>query len=112
MSSPILPITDPFGPPTANGGDVVDLSAFVAGLDVCERALTIEATRGRPPAALLDEMLAAGSRHEELRRTGIEMVFTESADGRTVVELIDGAGQTLRAVTVAEAFEISAGSAE
>jgi hypothetical protein len=111
MSSPILPITDPFGPPTATGGDVADLSAFVSGLDACERALTIEATRGGPPADVLDDILAAGARYDELRRAGLEMVFTDAADGRAVVELLDGSGQP-RELTIVEAFEIAAGAAE
>jgi hypothetical protein len=118
MSSPILPIWGPSGPPghsasapTADGG-ASDGGAFLAALAASERMPTIEASRGGPPPEVLDQIAAAAGRNEQLRASGRELRFcADEQSGRVTIELRDRQAGTARTISAAEALDIAAGKA-
>jgi hypothetical protein len=113
MSSPILPITDFTGRPTdipQTPTSAEDIGAIVSVLSASEFPLALIASRGGPPAELLEEIAAAGMLEEQLRESGYRLRFTSAAGGRrTAIELIDRDGHTMRSLSTAEALEVAAG---
>ena len=70
----------------------------------------IDLTHGGPPPELLDQMARADQINMRLRRSGRELCFALSADGRSLqIELRDSAGRVLRTLTLSEAIELADG---
>jgi hypothetical protein len=70
----------------------------------------IDLTHGTPPAELLDEMARADEVNTRLRRSGREICFALSADGRSLqIELRDDAGCVLRVLSLSETIDIAEG---
>ncbi len=111
MSSPFLPAHGALGPPsctpaqTSAGG----VDAFLAAVDGLP---AIEAARGGPPPAVLEQIAAAAEIERTLRASGRELRFYTGAPGRRItIELTGGEGATLRTLSVGEAAALAAGQA-
>jgi hypothetical protein len=112
MSSPILPIESPLGPPrvTSPAAGAEDIGAFVSELTASETTLALAASRGGPPPEVLDQIAAAGRVDERLREGGHRLRFTPAQPGeRTRIELCDREGNAVRTLSTAEALEMAAG---
>lgn len=113
MSSPIQPISTPAAPTTIPpyASSPAGRAAFQSDLAAFEAALAIDATRGGPPAEVLDQMEAAHAINARLYESGFELRFAPDHPGGSVrIELYDSKGKAVRAVTVSEAFEIASGT--
>jgi hypothetical protein len=113
MSSPVLPINGPSGlsrvTPSA-GARTEDIGAFVSELTAGEATFALAASRGGPPAEVLDQIAAAGRIEEQLRASGHQLRFSPAAQGeRTRIEIHDRDGNPVRALSTAEALELAAG---
>jgi hypothetical protein len=113
MSSPILPINGPSGlsrvTPSADAG-AEEIGVFVSELAAGETALALAASRGGPPAEVLDQIAAAGRIEEQLREGGHQLRFSAAAQGeRTRIEIHDRDGNPVRTLSTAEALELAAG---
>ncbi|HXB14883.1 MAG TPA: hypothetical protein VNV44_03970 [Solirubrobacteraceae bacterium] len=98
MSSPPAPPTDQ--PPSSGGPPERD------------KERRIDLTHGDPPAELLDQMAHADEINMRLRRSGRELCFALSGDGRSVqIELRDSDGRVLRILSLSEAVELAEGGA-
>lgn len=113
MSSPILPIQAHFGlsGPIESAKDAdADVEAFVSELSASDRALTIAADRGGPPAEVLDQIAAAGRIGEQLRENGTHLRFTSTGRGqRVAIELLDTKNNTVSKLSIADTLKIAAG---
>jgi hypothetical protein len=113
MSSPILPINGPLGllrvAPSAGAG-AEDIGAFVSELTAGEATLALAASRGGPPAEVLDQIAAAGRIEEQLREGGHQLRFSAAAQGERIrIEIHDHEGNPVRTLSTAEALELAAG---
>jgi hypothetical protein len=111
MSSPMLPISGPFGPSdlTPPGAGDASPASFTADLDRAHgRPPSIGAARIGPPPEVLEEMAGAAERFDELRRAGYEVTFVGSQGHGTSIELRDPRGD-VRLLSISEAVEIAAG---
>jgi hypothetical protein len=105
MSSPTRRITDP-GP--AAGQTLPPELAFELARD--EGAMPIELSRTAPPAEVLEQVALADTIGQMLSEQDRELTFSLSPDNRLLgIELCDGSGEFLRAVSAAEAMEIAVG---
>jgi hypothetical protein len=113
MSSPILPIKGLSGPPTdmpSVADSAEEIGALVSEIAASERPRALIASRGGPPAELLDQIAAAGQVEELLRESGYRLRFLTQPQGqRTQIELCDRHGNSVRVLSTAEAFELAAG---
>jgi hypothetical protein len=115
MSSPIIPIEGPLDPhpvttTTAVAADhAARVGTFASELAAGNTQLAIIASRGGPPPEVLDQIAAAATIEEQLRDSGRQLRFSATDGGRTLIELQDRDGNTLRGVSTAEAFELAAG---
>lgn len=112
MSSPMLPITGPSGPPNltpATGADDADPASFMSELDRAGRGPRIDAARIGPPQEALDEIATAAELYDELRRAGYEVRFADKPSGQpSAIELRDPDGN-VRRLSAAEAIDVAAG---
>jgi hypothetical protein len=77
-----------------------------------EKERGIDLTHGEPPPELLDQMAHADELNMRLRRSGREICFALSADGRSVqIELRDSDGRVLQILSLSEAIELAEGTA-
>jgi hypothetical protein len=91
MSSPITSISDLFGP----AGRTTPL---------------IEAGRLAPPPAVIEQIAQAAEAYEEIRADGHELAFLGGSAGeRVTVEVRDTRGNTLKTLSIADAFDGAAG---
>jgi hypothetical protein len=111
MSSPSLPVQDPSGssspipPATAEIGGV---ATFIAEMADGASASMVQAARGGPPPELLDQVADASVVAAQLRESGYQLRFFPGSHGeRTRIELHDAAGNTVRALSIAEAAEMA-----
>jgi hypothetical protein len=83
-------------------------AGHAAGVDaLLSDGAEIDASRGAPPAEVLEQMSAAAAR---LRRARRRLRFSTDAPGRcTKIELIDSRGATIRDLSVSEAIDIASG---
>lgn len=110
MSSPIMPISDPLGPPRIKPSAAAeDIRAFVSELTAGEGSFALDVSRGGPPPAVLDQIAAAGKIEERLREDGRQLRFSTGQDGHTIIEVRDNTGETIERLSVAEALEVAAG---
>lgn len=113
MSSPILPIQGPPDLSTATpsvGGDAADMSALMSELATSEATFAPGASRGAPPPEVFDQIAAAGRIQERLCESGQQLRFVTAASGEpTRIEIHDGEGNVVRAVSTIDAFELAAG---
>lgn len=112
MSSPIVPLQGPTGPPdlTSSARNVhAEMDLFESQLAAAAQALGIEAGDAGPPPKVLDEMAAAGRISRQLSESGHELRFLDGSQGRVTVELADSEGNTVRTMKIAEALQIAAG---
>jgi hypothetical protein len=113
MSSPIMPTRGPVGPSATTappGADVDDIGALVAGLSAGEGTLVLQASRGGPPAEVLEQIASAERIERRLRERGRRLRFhAAEPGGRARIELHDLEGDTLTELSAAEALEIVAG---
>jgi len=110
MNSPILPAHGVLGAPSCIAAQTgpADLEALLAVVDGLPT--TIEAARGGPPPAVLEQMAAANEIELRLRASGRALRFGADSPGRrTTIELIDEQGATLRTLSVGEAVALAAG---
>lgn len=109
MSSPILPIKAPTDMPSV-AASAEEIGALVSEIKASERPRAFVASRGGPPAELLDEVAAAGHIEQQLRERGYRLRFLAQPHGqRTRIELCDADGNIVKSISTAEAFELAAG---
>jgi len=112
MSSPIVPIQGPSGPPESMSSAralPADMGMFIAELTASSRALEVEADDAGPPPEVMDQIAAAGRISRQLGESGHELRFSEGSGGRVTVELADSEGNAVRTMKVSEALQIAAG---
>ncbi len=113
MNSPILPVKghpDMSRAASSALDDIPDVSALVTELAAREEAFAPLASRGLPPARVLDQIAAAGTIHDHLCEGGHQLRFFAGAPGeRTRIELHDSEGNAVRTLSPGEAFELAAG---
>ena len=96
MSSLSAPPTDHHAPESAPAGR--------------EQHDAIDLTHGGPPPELLDQMARADQINVRLRKSGRELSFALSSDGRSLrIELRERSGRVLRTLSLGEAIDIAEG---
>jgi hypothetical protein len=85
------------------------IGAFASELAAGETTLALTASRGGPPPEVRHEIANAARIEEQLRDSGRQLRFEPAADGRTLIEVRDLDGNTVRTLSTAEALEIAAG---
>ena len=112
MSSPILPVEDPFGlssPIQHTTVNAFEVRALLTDMHVGEGERTITARRGGPPPEVLEEIAAAARVEKSLRADGQRLRFRTTPDQPTTIELDEGDGEPVRLLSVAEALDIATG---
>jgi hypothetical protein len=112
MSSPILPVEDPFGlssPIQHTTVNAFEVRALLAEMHLGEGEQTITARRGGPPPEVLKEIAAAARVEESLRADGQQLRFRTAPDQPTAIELDEGDGERVRLLSVVEALDIASG---
>jgi hypothetical protein len=107
MSSPILPVEGPAGPPENPLPVAWEIDSLEARLSAGDAAL--DASHGSPPPAVLEQIAMACVREEELREQGSELHFVVVPGQRTTIELHDGETGAVRVLSVSEALDIATG---
>ncbi len=114
MSSPIMPAQGPTGPSTApppTSHLPGDTGAFVSELAASEASLALGASRGGPPAEVLDQVAAAAAIADRLRQDGHRLQFLEAGAGQPArLEIEDLQTNSVRTLSAAEAAELAAGN--
>jgi len=114
MSSPILPVEGPSGPPVdvpSATTSAEDIGAFASALAEGETTLALAASRGGPPPEVLGQIAAAATVAERLREGGHQLRFMPAEPGgRTRIEIHDRDGNVVRTLSIAQALEIAAGN--
>jgi len=112
MSSPSLRTEDPSGPssPMSTASAGAPAGVLVDDFSPGEGEGAIEASRGGPPAEVLEQIAAAEKIYERLRASGAQMRFFPADDCEPIrIELHDRDGNAVRTLSVLEAVEMAAG---
>jgi hypothetical protein len=99
----------PIGP--LDPGKAPDVAPRAARLPAREDASAVSAGAipATPPDEVLDALGAAADRHGELLAQGRELRFEADDRGGVQIELLDGDGNVLRAVSASEALDVATG---
>jgi len=103
-------MSSPSAPPSENLHDQIESAGAPDSPSGRAPLVSIDLTEGGPPPELLDQMARADEINMRLRRSGREICFALSGDGRSLqIELRDSEGRVLRFLSLAEATDLAEG---